>query len=304
MGLIYALGALGAALLGFAVMGRRPGRSGGDTMPGSDGPETPPSPPPPSSEGEGDRPDRDRGEGEAPPVPLAPTPPGPTPTPASPTMDQWAAAMAAGCLAHGIPLPYAIRWLLIESGGKPCACGRPDMKGPDGYPREMGIAQLYNPDDLSVVTPALTGAELRAYCVPGDWHPIMYKKKVIKGFSQDLLRPLTPAEIQRQADGAVGLIARSDRITAAQLGAVNASGPAWSRTQRGYWALVKMQHGYPVLASHGLPAVARILGRAPRDWREFVATLPRAQPGYAAIIPVIVSNAERCASAVPEPRVA
>ena len=78
---------------------------------------------------------------------------------------RWTALLVPGCLANGIQLPYALKWIEIESGGNPCAIGDPSQRGPDGQPRELGIAQLHNPDDLRRV--GVTGAELRAYCVPG-----------------------------------------------------------------------------------------------------------------------------------------
>lgn len=306
MGILYVLGALGAALIGFAITQSRrlPSPPGGipilpgETDPTGEGAQTS-STAEPSGE-HADRPGaHPPGERPEPDVPLAP-PPGQKVAPPPPAV--WSAALAAGCMRADIPLAYALRWGEIESGFNPGAVGNPTERGPDGYPREMGIAQLYNPDDLDVVSPPLTGAELRAYVIPGDWHEIFYKGKLVRGFSQQLLRPLTSAEIARQAESLVGLIARCDRRATSQLSAVGATGPGWSRSGRGYWALVKMRHGYPVLSSQGLPAIAKLLGRPPASWKEFTANLARAQPRYAGIVPRIVSNAEKTAAAIPEER--
>lgn len=221
---------------------------------------------------------------------------------APPTLEQWATLLAPACLAHRIPLPFALKWIDIESGGNPCAIGYPPARGPDGQPREIGIAQLYNPDDLQRLK--LTGAQLRAYCVPGDDHTVTFKGRVVRGFSSSLLRSLTAREMQEQVDAAVDLITRAMSTATSDLMAVNA-GEAWSRSRRDYWSLVKLQHGLPGLSRSGLPAVARKLGRAPRGWQEFKATLDLVQldhetERYRNEFSSILNNAERCASVVAE----
>lgn len=162
-----------------------------------------------------------------------------------PRVEQWATYLAPGCLAHGIQLPYALRWIEIESGGNPCACGYPAARGPDGHPRELGIAQLYNPDDLRRL--GVTGAQLRAYCVPGSDHPVKFKGKVVRGFSSVLSRQLTTEEMQDQADATIKLIVHCMLTAARDLAKVNA-GAAWSLSRRNYWALVKLQHALPGLS--------------------------------------------------------
>lgn len=223
-----------------------------------------------------------------------------------PTLEQWAALLAPGCLAHRIQLPYALRWIDLESGGNPCAVGYPAAHGPDGNPLEIGIAQLYNPDDL--VGAGVTGAQLRAYCVPGNDHAIVYKGKTVRGFSSALLRPLTAAEMQQQADATIALIARCMATATRDLVAVHADA-AWSPSTRNYWTLVKLQHGLPGLSHTGLRAVARRLQRAPRSWQEFAATVGHVQldpktMGYRDDFPRILANAEKCASAFAEPELA
>jgi hypothetical protein len=223
---------------------------------------------------------------------------------AIPRTSDWAAMLAPACVASGIPLAYALKWIDMESGGNPCAIGYPAAHGPDWQPLEMGIAQVYNPDDLRLTNPPLTGAELRAYCMPGDQHEILYKGKTIRGFSQAMLRPLLPHEKLRQVDGSVGLIKRSMRSARQDLDGVGA-GPAWGVDGRDFWRLVKLQHGLPAFSREGMPAVAKLLGRAPREWNEFKASLGRVTLGAQAEakrgeLAGSLSNAERCASAMPE----
>lgn len=225
---------------------------------------------------------------------------------ASPRRDQWAAVLAPGCLAHHIQLPYALKWIDLESGGNPCAVGYPSARGPDGNPLELGIAQFYNPDDLGRL--GLSGTQLRAYCVPGDDHAVKYRGRRVRGFSQALLRPLTAAEMQTQADGAIGLIARSMASATRDLAGVNA-GAAWSPATRDYWTLVKLQHGLPRLSRSGLPAVSRFLARAPHSWQEFRAALAhvaldKETARKRELFPAILNNAERCASVFAESEIA
>lgn len=221
-----------------------------------------------------------------------------------PGTSDWAALLAPGCVTSGIPLAFALKWVDMESGGNPCAIGYPPARGPDGMPLELGIAQLYNPDDLHLTTPPLTGGELRAYCVPGDQHEILYKGRVIRGFSQSLLRPLLPEEKTRQAQGAIDLIRASVRRAEGDLRGVGA-GPGWTRDGRDFWRLVKFQHGLPAFSREGMPAVARLLGRAPRGWTEFTASLRGVTLSHSAEskrgeLADSISNAERCAGVLPE----
>lgn len=303
---LIALGALGAALIAYAALGRSSHAARSRSR-------TPASLPPWRRDPAAD-PDPDPGGGGAE-IAIHPEDPG-APAVEShdrpqdgsafslPRTSDWAALLAPGCVAWGIPLAYALRWVDMESGGNPCAIGYPPAHGPDGMPLELGIAQLYNPDDLHLTTPPLTGAELRAYCVPGDQHEIMYKGRVIRGFSQALLRPLLPEERTRQAQGAIDLIRASVRRAEGDLQGVGA-GPGWARDGRDFWRLVKLQHGLPAFSREGMPAVARLLGRAPRGWKEFTASLGRVTLGHSAEsrrgeLAGSISNAERCAGVLPE----
>jgi hypothetical protein len=203
--------------------------------------------------------------------------------PRAPSVARWMALLVPGCVAHQIPLEFALKWIEIESGGNPCAIGDPSQRGPDGEPRELGIAQLHNPDDLRAV--GVASSELRAYCVPG---------------TGVLARPLTLPEMSTQAVAAVGLIANCMAAADLDLAAV---GARW--TGRDYWTLVKLRHGLPGLARSGLLAVTRLLGRAPESWREFRAalgqvTLDRETMRYRGRFAAILDNAERCASVLPQ----
>lgn len=221
-------------------------------------------------------------------------------TVAMPSIDEWAVVLAPGCRAHGIQLPYALKWGSMESGGRPCAVGYPAAKGPDGYPKEMGLGQFYNPDDLTTLK--LSSARLRAYCVPGDQHEVRYNGKTIRGFSQELARPLTAAEVKEQADALVGLMTRAMTTATRDLRNVGA-GAGWSPSRTDYWALVKLQHGLPEVSSAGLALVTKHLGRPPVGWAEFKAGIqavkfgPKTEAKYRARIPAILANAEECASA-------
>lgn len=252
-------------------------------------------------------------------LPPLPTPPkgppmntsssDPTPGVPHPSLQQWAAVIDPIAAPLGIQAPYTMKWNEMEGGGNPCAIGYPSAKGPDGLPREMGIGQFYNPDDLQRL--GATGAELRAYCEPGDQHDIVYKGKTIKGFSQKMIRQLTPAEMAKQATMLVGLIRDAMGHATADLMTVGA-GPAWSKTRRDYWRMVKLQHGLPTLSREGLPSVKAYLGRAPSSWSEFRQALqsgqakidPKNQAEYFSEFPRIFDNAEQCASVFQEPSVA
>ncbi len=224
---------------------------------------------------------------------------------------QWAPFLAPGCLKHGIPLVYALKWVDLESGGNACEVGYPPAHGTGGpwpnAPREMGIVQFYNPDDLQAL--GLTGDALRAYCVPGDQHQTVFNGKVVRGFSQTASRALTPAEKIQQADGAVGLIKQSMTSATRDLIGVRA-GPAWSPSTRNYWAIVKLQHGLPQVSHVGLPAVTEHLGRPPSGWHEFRQTLanvkldPATEKKYRGDFERVLDNAEACASVVTEEAVA
>lgn len=222
-----------------------------------------------------------------------------------PSMKEWILAITSYAEKNNVQVPYAAKWMDMESGGNPCAVGRPDAHGPDGNPREMGVAQFYNPDDLTRF--GLTGTELRAYCVPGDQHEMVYKGKTIKGFSQNMIRPMTKTEMEKQANATVDLIRTSKKEALSDLLRINATSSAWSSMRRDFWRLVKLQHGLPGLSRSGLPAVAQYLKRAPIDWDEFKKAIMTGLPKldtkterYRSEFPAIFTNAETCASVFQE----
>jgi len=175
-----------------------------------------------------------------------------------PAITRWLDPVTGSMLAARIPVSFAMAWLAIESGGKPCAIGEPGAKGPDGNPLELALWQAYNPDDLKPA--GITGAELRAYCLPGG---------------QNLSRAMTPAEIARQMDLGVSLIGRKRAYADHYL---TANGVAWPTAGPDYWAAVKLPHAYPPILNTGMHEVVQRLGRAPSSWQEFRATYEQIEP--------------------------
>lgn len=197
----------------------------------------------------------------------------------------WGGIIAPLAKAANLNLQYVLRWIEVESGGNPCAVGNPKALGPDGTPKELGIVQLYNPDDL--IKLKATGAELRAYCVPG---------------TQRVSRVLTPAEMLRQAQLAIDLIVSCRKSAAADLLKVGAT---WDSQSRDFYNLIKLQHGLPGISRSGIPATSKFLGHAPRDWVEFRQTLSKVKldPGteaYRFQFDGILNNAEKTGAVVPQ----
>lgn len=228
-----------------------------------------------------------------------------TPVP-YPSLKTWSIAVTPYAAIYNVQVPYALKWVDEESGGNPCAIGYPPSSGPDGNPREMGIAQFYNPDDLKVL--GITGNELRSYCESGNQHSIMYKGKMVTGFSSKMIRPMTRTEMDVQAKATIGLISKSMKAATADLVAIGA-GPSWSRMTRNYWTLVKLQHGLPGISRTGLSAVTKYLGRPPISWLEFRkaidhVTLDPNTEKYRSEFKAILDNAENCGNSFVETGVA
>lgn len=214
-----------------------------------------------------------------------------------PSMADWSRVFSPLVERYGVPLAFVLRWVQHESGGNPCSIGVPDARGPDGMPRELGIAQWYNPSDLNRL--GLSSYGVRAMCEPGDQHPRVYKGRQTRGFSERMIRRMTPEEMVEQAKATLGKIVES--VAAARVdmakAAVEPAG-AWGPSSPGFWALVKLQHGLPGI-SRGLPKVRAALGRPPKDWKEFraavttgVATLDPGTEKYRSEYPRIFDNAE------------
>jgi hypothetical protein len=176
----------------------------------------------------------------------------------------------------------AMKWLVMESGGSPCSFGRAFDLGPDGSPREIGLGQIYNPDDfkaLGLETFGITPASFRAYCVPN---------------TQLLFRALTSKEMEDQAR--FTLLAKIAQSMDVADRAIAKHGLHWAKPD--YWKLVKSVHALPSILSQGLPAVVQKLGRPPSNWIEFrqvLGTIPRFLSWSRAL-----NNAEKLSQAVVE----
>ncbi len=161
-------------------------------------------------------------------------------------------------MAGDRPWQYVMKWMDAESGGNACATGAPGAKGPDGQPREIGLFQLYNPDDFNRL--GYKTSEFRTYCIPG---------------TSKQSRALTGDEMRRQVQSGLDLI---DSCRKGANRDLNDNGGNWDRHGRDYYALVKMQHGLPGLAHSGLKAVTKKLGHFPRDFDQFRTTLATLPP--------------------------
>lgn len=175
----------------------------------------------------------------------------------TPTMKQWAPLVASRAAFAGFAPEFIMRWIEVESGGNPCAVGKIGVNGPDGNPREMGLGQIYNPDDLKTL--GATGAELRAYCVPG---------------TQKLSRPLTATEMDRQVALTIALAVKCRTAAKADYRAV---GGDWSvLTARDQGKFTKLRHGLPVLSKAGHATARAHYGRPATSWSEFVSAVSHA----------------------------
>lgn len=204
------------------------------------------------------------------------------------TVTEWDLITTPLAIVAGINPAFVSKWNEIESGGNPCAIGAPGAKGPDGAPREMGIGQFYNPDDL--VRLKITSSALRAYCAPG---------------TNAVTRQLTPDEMQLQAQALIDLVTICKSQASADLRRVGAS---WPHEGADYYRLVKLQHALPGISRSGLPATSAFLGRPPTGWREFrnclaSVTLDPGTEKYREDFDRILNNAELCGSVVKDPGV-
>lgn len=196
-------------------------------------------------------------------------------------LNQWAPIVSPLAVKEGIDPNFVMKWIEVESGGNPCAVGSLRAFGPDGNPREMGIAQFYNPDDLTYLR--IDGGQLRAYCVPG---------------TQSQSRALTANEMLFQVNATVALVKRCMAGARRDLASV---GVQWS--EHDFYCLTKLQHGLPGISHRGIPAVAAKLGRPPAGWNEFKANLQLVKldsgtEAYRAEFPGILLNAEKTASVI------
>lgn len=186
------------------------------------------------------------------------------PDESSPQVAQWDPIVIAKAILAGVPFPFARAYLAAESGGNPCAVGELTATGPDGSPKEIGLFQVYNPDDFKAL--GVKPSELVAYCVrpaPGQKNP------------QKLARPMTAAEMERHVDVGIANILRQKSFADHYLAA---AGYTWHPDTPDYWSAVKLVHALPVEENPGFSQVAHHLGRAPISWREFRTTYELIQP--------------------------
>lgn len=158
-------------------------------------------------------------------------------------------------------LDFAMAWLNYESnGGNPCAYGDPPPSGtaPDGQPREIGLGQLYNPDDFARIAPKvaplgikLTSKSLRAYCKPG---------------TQIRTRNLTSDEMIAQIEAT--LLVPIDEGIAWADAALMKGKLNWLPVD--VWKLVKAHHAYPPILNMLAPLATR--GPIP-SWKAYRAKL-------------------------------
>jgi hypothetical protein len=198
-------------------------------------------------------------------------------------MRQWAPLVAARAPFASFDVNFILRWIEVESAGNPCAVGKIGVNGPDGNPREMGLGQIYNPDDLKTL--GASGDELRAYCIPG---------------TQKLSRPLTASEMDRQVALTIALAVKCRNAAIADYRSV---GGAWAElTPRDQGKFTKLRHGLPVLSRQG-HAVAKVhYGRPAANWGEFTAAVahsPIASTGDDSDRARILGNAEKTGQVIP-----
>jgi len=181
-----------------------------------------------------------------------------------------------------ISLPFAVEWGGLESDGNPCAIGSPAQLGPDGFPREIGLGQLYNPDDFARL--GVTPAPYRAYCIastPAQTRALSAQyvdaagrqdtqtMRAVRAQLEGRSRALTNDEMIAQArDTLLRPIAHNMAIADADVAKYKLQ---WSMPD--YWKLVKAPHALPGILNQGLPAVVAKLGRAPSSWAEFRTVL-------------------------------
>jgi len=160
---------------------------------------------------------------------------------------------------------FGLAWIGIESGGNPCAVGnRTKVIPPANAPQEIGLWQIYNPDDFKEL--GVDPLELVAYCVrpkPGTVNP------------QKLSKVMTPEQVAKHVVVGLRMIGKKRTYAGRYL---MASGVRWPTRSPDYWRMVKAVHALPVLVSSGIAAVTKKLGRAPASWAEYRSTYERINP--------------------------
>jgi hypothetical protein len=182
----------------------------------------------------------------------------------APGLKRWEPYVKIAATVARVPWEVAYAWIGIESEGNPCAVGEKTATAPDGYPKEIGLVQFYNPDDLRRL--GAKPSELCAYCVrpqPGEPNP------------QKLARAMTPAEIGRHVGLSMAFI--RDKQADADHYLVLHHVP-WATQGADYWRMVKLVHALPSIVHTGLGQVVAKLGRPPTSWWEFRTTYETINP--------------------------
>ena len=166
-----------------------------------------------------------------------------------------------------IPTSFVRAWLTKESGGNPCAVGNP-WENFDQGPFESGPFQFMYPHDIRQA--GTTVPAMRANCaMPVPSFPGLSKasskaeKLQALQAAQKQARPLTDAERLQHVLAGLTYIANTMKL-------VDATGVGWSKTDPGYWALVKAHHGASSWPAAGVQLAKQGLGHMPKDWAELV----------------------------------
>lgn len=198
------------------------------------------------------------------------------------TYYDWAPIVSV--LAPGFSLnpTFVMKWFEVESGFNPAAIGSPKAMY-QGYPREIGLAQLYNPDDFDNL--GISREKLRAYCMPPN--------------TQILTRRLTDEEMNYAVKTAMMLIANC-KVRAIK--ALQGAGCRWD--EQSTYQMTKLVHALPGLVK-GVSAVRAKLGRAPVDFEEFSAniyhvTLDAGTERYRSMWPRLLENAYKTGRVIPK----
>lgn len=161
------------------------------------------------------------------------------------SVESWEPIVIPQAASAGLSIPFVMKWIEVESGGNPCAFGTRE-RGADGNPKEIGLVQIFNPDDFANL--GIDANKLRTYCVDG---------------TQTCSRLLTADEMFYAVATAIKLIQSCRTRALAKLSSIGARWPL-----RDTYKLTKLVHALPGLVN-GLATVAKHLGRAPESWQEF-----------------------------------
>jgi len=195
----------------------------------------------PSPDDGGGTPDvsQDGGDGKLPPMTYS--------------VEQWRSFIVDQAGQANQYVEFHAAWIAVESGGNPAAVGSIHATAPDGYAREIGLYQLYNPDEVTLA--GVTSADLRAGCAAPTG-------------TQQLIRPLTDDEKVTHIRAGVSYIAK--RIITCD-GYLASAVSDWNDRDR--MRLVKLIHTLTGLPRAAVQFTRDRLGRGPTDWAELRATV-------------------------------